>query len=1181
MGDSQRTVSAGPASHSCPNCGSVYIGPRQENCARCGYTFPSSEFSFRPGEIIDGKYEVIGLLGVGGMGEVFKARHVHLETVRCIKVMKRDLMKDETFRHRFLREAKAATRVHHPNVAVVHDFSSLEDGTYYMVNEFIDGISIRQWISRSGRVPPGLAVLIASQVLSGLHHCHTRGLLHRDISADNIMMTIDHEERPTAKIIDLGIAKLMEGPANELTHSTQVGLFVGNPKYSSPEQLGQLPEGEELDGRTDLYSLGIVMYEMILGTPPFFSRTPQGYVMQHLTMQPSKPSSVDPTLKLPEEFEEIIVKALSKKRGERWSSAREMSRSLRPVLRSIDEKEVDRFGDSIVEILPSRQIEAQLRETRSHRKFRRTTQIDVPIPESADSRRETAEKLWNGAEKTGTVEAWVQFADVAPEGEKLEQARQKINELSLQARIRELEGDNDLEGLRELAESESGTTGIRNRIESAIRDVERMLSNSDEKAAWDQAWEQGTPAAWSEYIRTNPGSSRVDDAKEYEDESADFEKATQAASEQGWRDYLSKWPEGRHLLEAEIQLGQAKQARLDREKADWDEAFGVGTPVAWQRFLEIHPTAKRIEEAQQHLLESRDFQKALKKNTESSWKRYLDQWFESSHAPEARKRLQAIVGKIDAAMFAAAATRKSAEALRAFVEEYPDSSHVGEARNLLEQWGAWEAANSEDTWEAFDALLRDFPNHPMAKEAKDRLPLLEEDRALDEAIRDGSSKAFRAFLRRYPDSAQRSQVQGFFEEALAFERTNGKEGLEQFVKVYPEGLHTMSARIKLDEVREALAFEEAANSNSIDSWRDFLDHYSSGELSATAAARLEELEELRGAEEKEADALKDIPRLEQSRNLASLEAMSIEFAGTDVEPLARQAAERIRIAERRRAEELDWQDADKVDSTDAWNIYLRIHTDSQRSAIAEHRKSESTDFESARGKGTIDGWRDFIRKWPDGSHRLEAEQQLDRLSSRDDDDVLIPATQNRAMPSTVMGHDLSPPAGTVMMEEIPPTPKPLHQPIIRHQIGGLPGSLSTAPPPVPKKKTSTLAVLVLVAIMVLVVVVVAIVGIRLLQDKPVEPPAVPSTTLVIDAVPWGRVVSVSSSEGVEMLSEGHHYTPLFLQLEPGSYRVEMVNPNVPDKVISQDINLTLGMKRVLRERFETLSPGTYFEEAGW
>ena len=294
------------------------------------------------------------------MGEVYQVRHKTLDTIRCIKLMKPGLMDDESFKARFLREARLATRLQHPNVGAVHDFDTVGDGTYYLVSEFIDGITVRQWSKRHGRFPVNLAIFLVDQVLSGLSHIHSQGLLHRDVSADNIMITLDHDDEPQAKIIDLGIAKVVDGQA-DVTSATATGFFVGNPKYASPEQLGLLAEGEVIDGRADLYCLGVVLYEMLLGVPPFESRTPQGYVAKHLTQTPPRFGVVDSDLVLPDGLEDVVFKSLQKDRAYRHQSARDFAFELRPFL-SLFNPSLDDYAEQIRRDLPSMQTEALLRE---------------------------------------------------------------------------------------------------------------------------------------------------------------------------------------------------------------------------------------------------------------------------------------------------------------------------------------------------------------------------------------------------------------------------------------------------------------------------------------------------------------------------------------------------------------------------------------------------------------------------------------------------------------------------------------------------------------------------------------------------------------------------------------------------------------------------------------------------
>ena len=262
----------------CPRCGAE-IPPPARFCPACGY----AAARLTPGQTLDGKYEILEKIGEGGMGQVYKARHVHLDEIRIIKVTKPDALGEGPDPRRFQEEARMATLVRHPNVAALYDFSRLPDGSYYMVWEFIDGVTLEEWMRRHRPLPLSQALDVSRQVLAGLAEIHAQGIVHRDLSPDNILVRENREGRIVAKIIDLGIAKRM---AAESLAMTGTGLFLGKLKYCSPEQAGALAEGKALDGRSDLYAFGVVLYEMLAGRPPFESQTPEGYLGKHLHSAP-------------------------------------------------------------------------------------------------------------------------------------------------------------------------------------------------------------------------------------------------------------------------------------------------------------------------------------------------------------------------------------------------------------------------------------------------------------------------------------------------------------------------------------------------------------------------------------------------------------------------------------------------------------------------------------------------------------------------------------------------------------------------------------------------------------------------------------------------------------------------------------------------------------------------------
>jgi serine/threonine-protein kinase len=308
----------------CIRCG-AQIDREFKACPHCGEPLTDflREYADKP---IDGKYRIVRRLGIGGMGEVFKVEHTFLGSTRVVKIIRAQISSSTDAHDRFLREARLATKVQHPNVATLHDFSALPDGSHYMVWEFIEGQNLAQVLKQRGTLAPRHAVRIAIQTLAGLEAIHRAGIVHRDISPENLMITHAGEGDEFVKIIDLGVAKAAESDVA----MTQTGMFVGKFRYASPDHLGFLPTGERIDGRADLYSLGVVLFEMVTGRPPFEATSPHEYIIHHSRDEYVSSPDLDRITGNPA-LQKVLARALDRDRNKRFATAREFSDALAAI----------------------------------------------------------------------------------------------------------------------------------------------------------------------------------------------------------------------------------------------------------------------------------------------------------------------------------------------------------------------------------------------------------------------------------------------------------------------------------------------------------------------------------------------------------------------------------------------------------------------------------------------------------------------------------------------------------------------------------------------------------------------------------------------------------------------------------------------------------------------------------
>ncbi len=285
--------------------------------------------------VLDGQYQMEALLGKGGMGAVYRARHILLGDRVAIKVLPPEVRTNAEWLRRFRREGQAARRFRHPNSVTVYDLRTAADGTIYMVMEYVEGHTLDLAIKTRGRFSAAEAFEILTPIMSVLDTAHSMGVVHRDLKPENIMIgNATENSAPVVKLLDLGIAKMREiaGDNGGNTALTMAGQVLGTPYYMSPEQWGEIPRDEnpEIDGRADIYSLGLVYYEMITGRRPFAGNTLHELRREHVQTAPKPLYQVAPDV--PRGFSDAIERATAKDRGDRQATASELANELRAGL---------------------------------------------------------------------------------------------------------------------------------------------------------------------------------------------------------------------------------------------------------------------------------------------------------------------------------------------------------------------------------------------------------------------------------------------------------------------------------------------------------------------------------------------------------------------------------------------------------------------------------------------------------------------------------------------------------------------------------------------------------------------------------------------------------------------------------------------------------------------------------
>ena len=296
------------------------------------------------GQVVADRFKVLSLLGEGGTGQVYLAEHNVLERQFAIKVLRRDLISDQTAAERFRREARAASRMQHRNIVYISDFGSLKDGRLYLVMEYIPGDELATVIAGEGQLPPERAARILLQVADALDYAHDKGVVHRDLKSENIILTTERHRSDVVKILDFGLAKILYGAGN-LDTITFKGQIFGTPEYIPPEQI----VGDEVDQRADIYAMGVLAFELVTGRTPFIG-TLMELLVAHRKLTPPIPSAVAPQAGIPACFDDIVARAMQKRPQDRFQRASDIARLLRDYL--VSNKSRGGVLDSDLELVP-------------------------------------------------------------------------------------------------------------------------------------------------------------------------------------------------------------------------------------------------------------------------------------------------------------------------------------------------------------------------------------------------------------------------------------------------------------------------------------------------------------------------------------------------------------------------------------------------------------------------------------------------------------------------------------------------------------------------------------------------------------------------------------------------------------------------------------------------------------
>jgi len=508
------------------------------------------------GRVIAGRYRLEARLGEGGMGVVYRARHVLIERIVALKLIRPDLKEETHLRAWMLREARAANRVDHTHIVDIHDVGETEEGELYLVMEYLLGRSLASEIAK-GPMPIARAVDILEQMIAALSRAHDLGVIHRDLKSDNIMLTVRGGRQDYVKILDFGLAALTRDP-----RLAPKGAVFGTPEYMSPEQA----QGEDATSTSDLYALGILFYEMCTGRLPFRSSDRETLLEMQRSAPPPRPRSLRPDL--PEKAEEILLKLLAKDPRERYRDGHHLREELKLLQRSLPSTGWELTpGESAQPSAPPPPPPAPspgvVEWSRQASNFIRAVARAYPNGRAPESVHEAATKIWELAAKASRLEG-----ELASHSRKLDaiEARGRALRAEIGRKVEELAGE-ESRALREAAAHEQRLNAL------SVQRREAMTLHTQIEAHIKSQARAVSPEI---YERLGAARSRAETLREVQDEfqrRADERRRYAKGLQQQIRDLRTQLSRYSDALETDLQAGRERIERRVAEALEYEKDF--------------------------------------------------------------------------------------------------------------------------------------------------------------------------------------------------------------------------------------------------------------------------------------------------------------------------------------------------------------------------------------------------------------------------------------------------------------------------------------------------------------------------------------------------------------------------------------------------------------------------------